>query len=77
MVLDHLDVHSHPEELAIETLIFAKAREALGGFGAVMQLTQPLFDVLAGCQNNNDVGVAAAQLEVVTFGTKNLDRLGA
>ena len=40
------------------------------------QLCQPHFAIHAGAQGNNDVGVAAAQLEVVAFGTNNLDSQG-
>ena len=40
------------------------------------QLIQPRFAVLAGAQSNHHVDVAGAQLEVVAFGTKNIDSQG-
>ena len=68
-----------PQELCLEGIphqTFLFAREFLGGFDALSQLIQPPFAVLAGGQNNNHVDVAAAQLEVVAFGTKNPDIQG-
>ena len=50
--------------------------EDWGGFGAQSQLIQPRFGALARARNNNHVDVAGAQLEVVAFGTKNLDSQG-
>ena len=44
---------------------------------ANLQLIQPLGNVLARDQNNHSVDVTAAQLKVVTFGTKTLDSQSA